>query len=41
MQLTANEILGAYQLGLISVEEARVELGFPSKPFLDDDKEGH
>lgn len=34
MELTANEILGAYQLGLISVEEARLKLGFTSKPII-------
>ena len=28
MQLAANEILGAYQLGLISLAEAREQLGF-------------
>jgi hypothetical protein len=27
MQLTAQEVLGAYQLGLLSMEEARVLLG--------------
>lgn len=28
MQLTANEVLGAYQLGLINQNEAREALGF-------------
>ena len=28
MTLTAQEILGAFQLGLISMDEARQELGF-------------
>ena len=28
MQLTATEILGAFQLGLISGKEAREKLGF-------------
>lgn len=34
MELTANEVLGAYQLGLISVEEARLKLGFTAKPII-------
>ena len=31
MTLTAQEILGAFQLGLISMDEARQELGFTKK----------
>ena len=28
MELSANEVLGAYQLGVISLGEAREKLGF-------------
>lgn len=35
MTLTATEVLGAYQLGLISHAEAREELGFPAKAPAD------
>jgi hypothetical protein len=34
MELSANEVLGAYQLGLITQEEARIKLGFTSEPIV-------
>lgn len=32
MELAANEVLGAFQLGVITAEEARVKLGFEPTP---------
>lgn len=32
MELNASEVLGAFQLGLITAEETRVKLGFEPTP---------
>jgi hypothetical protein len=38
MELTANEILGAFQLGLINHAEARTKLGFSAVATEEGDK---
>lgn len=37
MQLTATEVLGAFQLGIISMSEAREKLGFTNTLEGDDE----
>lgn len=38
MELTANEVLGAYQLGIITQDEAREKLGFNKATILQEGK---